>query len=64
MAFNPLEFRFHRPILWDTGDELYRYIPGGGTAKIVRLCGCDFVLTAQHCLESHDKPKNTSPLIY
>lgn len=58
---NPPEFRFHRPILWETDDELYRYIPGG-TANIVRLCGRDFILTARHCLESHDKPKEYYPL--
>lgn len=61
MNDNPSAYRFHRPILWDTGDDEYRYIPGG-TANIVRVCGHDFILTARHCLESHDKPKKYYPL--
>lgn len=61
MSTNPSAYRFHRPIIWDTGDDEYRYIPGG-TANIVRIASHDFILTARHCLESHDKPKEYYPL--
>lgn len=52
-GFPENEYRFHRPIIWDTEVEEFRYIPGG-TANLVRVCDHDFILTANHCLEKGD----------
>ena len=51
---HPEVYRFFRPILWEIDDPYYQYSMGG-TANIVRLCGRDFIVTANHCFDRDPK---------